>query len=39
MKQLGEIPAIYEAVEKGRLTIAGGVYNLDTGKVNFINQQ
>jgi len=39
MERLGEVPVIYEMVEKGLLTIVGGVYDLDTGRVNFINQQ
>ncbi|MHC4270768.1 MAG: carbonic anhydrase [Planctomycetota bacterium] len=39
MNQLGEIPVIYQRIEKGLLTIVGGVYEIVTGRVNFIEEQ
>jgi carbonic anhydrase len=35
-KQLGELPEAKKAVAAGRMTIAGAVYDLDTGRVRFL---
>jgi carbonic anhydrase len=36
LRQLGELPAARQAVERHRATIVGGVYDLQTGKVRFL---
>ncbi|MHC4266731.1 MAG: carbonic anhydrase, partial [Planctomycetota bacterium] len=37
MRQLGEISVINDAVEKGSLQVVGAVYDIETGKVNFLD--
>ncbi|MHC5075304.1 MAG: carbonic anhydrase [Planctomycetota bacterium] len=37
MKQLGDVPEINEAIEKGNLQVVGAVCDIETGKVNFID--
>jgi carbonic anhydrase len=37
VRQLGELPGAKKAIEAGQMTLVGGVYELDTGKVRFLS--